>query len=86
MQVDWESLEDLEAEIMAVPEPRPIAYRGALVGTAELVACVPADLAPASQAAWTVGPWCFVLEDVRPLTDPIPYRGSLGLFRVHLTM
>lgn len=84
--MDWDSLEDLESEIEAVPEPRPVAYRGALIGTAELVACVSADEAPLDQASWASGPWCFVLQDVRPLAAPIPYRGNLGLFRVKLTM
>jgi hypothetical protein len=33
------------------------------------------------QAAWAFGPWCAILEDVRPLR-PIPFRGSQGWFDV----
>jgi hypothetical protein len=29
-----------------------------------------------------MGPWCFVLADVRPLAEPIPLKGALGFFKV----
>lgn len=28
----------------------------------------------------TSGPWCWVLQEVRPLAKPIPYRGAQGLW------
>lgn len=86
LSVDWASVADLEEEIRAVPEPRPAAVRGAIIGTAELVACVrPAQVEPA-QRKWVAGPWCFLLENVEALATPIPYRGNLGIFPVDLTM
>jgi hypothetical protein len=30
----------------------------------------------------TDGPWCWVLEDVRPLDEPVPARGRLGLWDI----
>lgn len=82
MRIDWDGLSDLEEEIRAVPEPRPPAYRAALVGVADLVDCVRPEDVEHTQRDWAIGPWCFVLENVRPLSEPIPYRGSLGIFRV----
>lgn len=29
---------------------------------------------------WMAGPWCWVLEDVIALDEPIPMKGQLGLF------
>jgi hypothetical protein len=49
--------------------------RSAIVGTAEIIACVRESASP-----WFFGPWGFVLGDIRPI-DPIPCRGSLGFFR-----
>lgn len=31
---------------------------------------------------WFFGPYGFVLKDAKPLSEPIPYRGMLGLFEV----
>lgn len=28
------------------------------------------------------GPWCWILEDVKQLVNPIPYRGSQGLWQI----
>lgn len=86
MQVDWDSLDDLELVIRRVPGPRPPAYRGALVGTADLVACVRPDEVDPDQVSWAVGPWCFVLENVRALAAPIPMHGARGLFKIKDTM
>jgi hypothetical protein len=82
MAVDWESLDDLAAEIRAVSEPRPAAVRGALVATAQLVGCVRPESAPTGQRRWVAGPWCFLLEDVKPLAEPIACGGRLGIFPV----
>ncbi len=84
LKVDKDSIEDLALEIAAVPEPRPIAYRGGIVGTATVVDCVRSDAVPVGQEGWANGPWCFVLDDVRPLEKPIPLKGALGFFDVPL--
>ena len=50
--------------------------RGGIVGIARLVDCVRHHPSP-----WFVGPWGFVLAEVRPLPF-LPIRGQLGLFPV----
>lgn len=82
LRVDYDALDDLEAAIMSVPTPRPTAYLGALVGRARLVGCVPVSEVHETQRRWAVGPWCFVLDDVRPLARPIALKGALGLFPI----
>jgi len=78
MKVDEDSLEALRTDIEAVPEPRLPAYRGAIIGTAIVVNCVRPDAVPVGQESWAMGPWCYVLADVRPLEKPLPYKGRLG--------
>lgn len=56
--------------------------RGAVVGVCQIVACVRAHAVAPDQRIWAGGPWCFVLEDVRALAIPIPFRGQLGFFDV----
>lgn len=80
MRVDRASIEDLADEIRSVPEPRPPAYRGAIVGRASIVDCVRVHSVAHDQRCWANGPWCFVLDDVEPLATPIPLKGRLGLF------
>jgi hypothetical protein len=58
------------------------AYCGALIATAEIIDCLPVTEAPVSQRSWATGPWCLILDDVKPLPQPIGYRGELGLFAV----
>jgi hypothetical protein len=29
-----------------------------------------------------VGPWCFVLDNIRRFREPIPYKGQQGLFNI----
>ncbi len=84
LRIDYGALVDLDEVIACVDEPRPPAYCGALVGRASLVDCVRAQDVPEGQESWAMGPWCFVLEDIRPLSRPVPLRGSLGLFAVDL--
>lgn len=83
LRVDYDAVGDLTEVISRIPEPRPIAYCGALIATATLVDCISVDQASNDQLSWAGGPWCFVLDDVRPLARPIPHRGALGLFPVH---
>jgi hypothetical protein len=82
LHVDSDSIEDLADEIRRVPEPRPPAFRGAIVGQARIVDCIRAQDVPAEQRSWANGPWCFILEDVEPVAAPIPLKGRLGLFDV----
>lgn len=35
------------------------------------------DLGP-----WAFGPWCWMLEDVRPLLEPVKVRGAMGLWGI----
>lgn len=48
--------------------------RGGIVGTANIVDCVP-DMT----SKWFFGPWGFVLTDIEPVPF-IPVRGLLGFF------
>ena len=59
--------------------------RGVVVAMGLLVDCVPAHSAAVSrlQLPWgNFAPrrWAFLLEDVRPLPEPIPARGLVGLW------
>jgi hypothetical protein len=65
--------------------------RGAIIGTVELVACVPSDsildeLTDAERLYGDLGPglWAWRLADARPLDLPLPMTGHLGLFKVEL--
>jgi hypothetical protein len=56
---------------------------GVVVGVAKLVACLHIHQ-PETWGEWRYlldhehanGPWCWVLQDVRALTTPIPCRGA----------
>ncbi len=66
--------------------PQDIA-RGAIVGIVDLVDVVRLDSpGEASRALaddpWANGPVCWILENSRPLPEPIPYKGQQGLFNV----
>ncbi len=58
--------------------------RGALVGTVELVDCLRIEELPPERRddPHAVGPWCWLLADPRPLAQPIPCKGRLGLWDV----
>ena len=61
------------------PVPDPLDY-GALLGVATIVDCVPLAEAPAGP--FTEGPFCWLLDDVKPFAQPIPFSGQLQLFEV----
>lgn len=68
-------MEDDESE-------RPNMAFGAIVATAELVdcrdvECLPAELSSRSDAE---GPWCWILQNIRRLDEPVPVRGAQGLW------
>jgi activating signal cointegrator 1 len=49
---------------------------GALIGTVDLIDCTPVE---DDSPPWN---WAWVLDNPKPLTQPIPYRGRLGIFDV----
>lgn len=65
---------------------------GAVVAIADMVDCVslrqvqgagcPEHLLWMRSHQHTEGPWCWVLANVRPLAEPVPFRGALKLFDV----
>lgn len=54
---------------------------GMLVGSCQLVDCID-ERDARSQSTWFVGRYGFVLEDAKPLPEPIPYKGDRGIFKV----
>ena len=74
----------------------PMMKFGAVVAVAQLVACLPLEYAevepPCPLPKWPQrfvhlaghehahGPWCWVLENIRPLTEPLECRGAQGLW------
>ena len=54
--------------------------RGAIVGAATLLRCEHHGCGITSR--WFVGPYGFVLGNVRALPTPVPCRGALGFFDV----
>jgi hypothetical protein len=75
---DWE-LELLENILGRRIDPSRF-VTGAIVATARL-----ADVVPLGRCSsrWAVGPFCWVLRDIRPLARPIYVTGSLGLWYAH---
>jgi hypothetical protein len=74
-------------------EEYPDMQFGSVVAVARLASCVP--FAAVNRGAlpafkWLVadkyasGPWCWILEDVRRLGNPIPATGRQGLFNIEI--
>jgi len=59
------------------PIPEGLQY-GAVLGEVDVVDCVPVAEAPASPFAF--GPWCWLLENPRPLETPLKWRGGQMLW------
>jgi len=56
---------------------------GAVLGVAQLVDVVKYDRCKELQTdPWASGPWCWRLEDYKPLREPVVYRGAQGLFEI----
>lgn len=62
---------------------------GALVAIASLVDIIPTErvmhLVGSQELAWgnyAAGRFAWLLDDIKPLAEPIPYRGAQGLFNV----
>jgi hypothetical protein len=63
------------------PPRRHECVLGAVVGTARLVQVVDrASELPEDQRRWWSGPFGWLLDDVRPLTKPVPCRGRQGFW------
>ena len=52
---------------------------GAIIGTVQLVDCVP--LAKVRRNPFAFGPWCWLFEAPRPLRRPLVCKGQLGLWK-----
>jgi hypothetical protein len=65
-------------------EEFPTMVFGAVVAIANLVDCVRVEHLPDHLKAneHAHGPYCWLLDDVRPLATPIPWRGAQGLWYV----
>lgn len=61
---------------------RPWMAFGAIVATARLVDCVRVEsLPPDLQARFDAnGPYCWILDDVKPFSTPVPATGARGLW------
>lgn len=76
---DARAARDMEAEAGTV-SPATITLGeirklgGHIVGRADIVDCVDRSSSP-----WFMGKWGFVLENVRPLAQPIRFKAGLGL-------
>lgn len=57
--------------------------RGAIIGVVDLVDCLPSFRC---RSPWKAGDdpdyYCWQLANPRPLAEPIPYKGALGLFEL----
>lgn len=79
----------LENDYPNWPHPERLVF-GAVLGTVEIVAClkfddidlgnVPERFAHLSQHIHCFGPWCWVLENVKRFSEPIPARGAQGIW------
>lgn len=83
---DWftpdaiEGIELLEG-VRVSPSMPGMAY-GAVLATCRLVDCIPSDVAVRRGYRYVCGPWCFVLDEIRRLHMPVPFRGGQGFFDV----
>jgi hypothetical protein len=75
--IGMDIMEDTGRDPKAVPFFTDKAYRGAIVGSVEIVDCV-----ERSESPWFFGRYGFVLANPRPLSTPIPFKGALKFFDV----
>lgn len=73
------------------PQPNPMPF-GAIVGVAKLVNCVRFNMGGAIHGLtddqtrelradiFATGPFCWLFDEIRPLSKPIPMAGLMGLF------
>jgi hypothetical protein len=67
----------LEVEGTLAPAPEELVF-GALLGTVQLVDCLPYWQCRAKP--WARGPWCWLLAGARLFERPVPCRGQQGLW------
>lgn len=77
--------EDPFRSALLVRNADPAKHTGMIIATCVLVNVIPTVCAYANDAErsfgdFTPGRYAWILEDVRPLSDPIHARGSLGLW------
>lgn len=65
------------------PEMKPgrECERGVILGAMFVREVVRLEELP-DENPWAFGPWCWVIEEVRALSEPIPAKGALGLWEV----
>lgn len=81
---DWEGLLDVAlARGISIPNRADITL-GAIIGTAKLECVVLAGDALGDQRQWFAGPFGWLLSDTRYLTEPVPWKGALGLWKVKM--
>lgn len=63
-------------------EERPGLVFGAVVATAKLIDCVRPEHLPShlKEDIHAQGPWCWILDEIEPLSVPILCRGAQGLW------
>lgn len=54
---------------------------GAIIGIVEVIDCVRIEDLKKDDI-FATGPWCWILENPRPLSFPVVWKGQLGLFEV----
>lgn len=71
--------EEMARQGIVVPDVLP---SSCILGTVHLTDCVP--LSQVAGQPFAEGPWCWLLDDVRALAEPIPSHGSQGLWTTDL--
>ena len=75
-----DAADSIELAANVRPDALHLLARGAIIGSARLVSVVPGDATSVIDSPWTMDDWCLVLDDVRPASRPLPWRGMLGWF------
>ena len=83
---DWREDTKDGSFLPGCPEFKDLVF-GAILGVVDLVDCVHEDdtQVPGLDTAHTGGPWCYVLDNARPLKNPIlNVTGQLGIWNYDL--
>ena len=68
---------------LAVPDPDTLDF-GAIIGVVQLTDVVPYDRRLANNSGAS-GDYCWLFEDARTFSKPIPWKGQLGLWGIDLS-
>jgi hypothetical protein len=60
------------------PTPYGALTYGVILGSVDVARCLRCSAALRLANVWATGPWCWMVENPRPLETPIPCRGRLG--------